>query len=144
MTKPETRAGSACQHRPSESKVGCSLGGASFLLQALNSVAWQQAGLQTRHALHRADIASSWQIFRPMSQVHRFNISCLVRRVSGGAAETEQGLTTELLCLRGGVWLWFGTAMAAMALGLSLVFRHAPPFISKAAQEGSALGTVMC
>lgn len=77
-----------------------------------------------------------------MSQVHRFNISGLVRRVSGGAAGTEQGLTRELLCLRGGVWLWFGTAMAAMTLGLSPVFQHASPFISKAAQEGSALGIV--
>lgn len=77
-----------------------------------------------------------------MSQVHRFSISGLVRRVSGGAAEAEQGLTRELLCLHGGVCLWFGTAMAAMTLGLSPMSRHASPFISKAAQEGSALGIV--
>jgi len=79
-----------------------------------------------------------------MSQVHRFNLSFLVRRVSGGAAESEQGLTRELLCLCGGVWLGFGTATAAMALGLSPVFQHASPFISKAAQEGPALGIVKC
>lgn len=114
-------------------------GGASFLLQALNSIAWQQAGLQTPHALHRADIASSWQLLVPMS--HRFSISGLVRKASGGAAETEQGLTRELLCLRGGVCLWFGRAMA---LGLSPMFQHAHPFLSKAAQEGPALGIVSC
>lgn len=126
MTRPESRGGSACPAQTSCWMLF--MGGASSLLQALNSVAWQQAGLQTRHASHRADDASSWRLFVPMSQVRRFNVSGLVRRTSGGAAGTERGLTGELLGLRGGACLWFGTATA---LGLSPMFRHAPPFISK-------------
>lgn len=56
--------------------------------------------------------------FTLVSQVHRFNISGLVRRVSGGAAGMEKRLIRELLSVCGGVWLWSGTATAAVALGL--------------------------
>lgn len=56
-------------------------------------------------------IASSWQVFKPMSHVHRFSISGLVRRGSGGAAKAsracpERGRVLMLLSGSGLAQLW--------------------------------------
>lgn len=109
VTRPEARAESArliqCLVSPNlDALWGCQLPAASIKLSSL-----------------AAGRAPDPLCFTLVSQVHRFSISGLVRRVSGGAAGMEKRLIRELLSVCGGVWLWSGTATAAVALGLILV-----------------------
>lgn len=119
-------------HRPHSAQPP-SFKSANSLLQEFHSIAWQQAGLQTLHVLQHAAARYCFPLaaLQTMSHAHRFSITGLVRRGSGRGTEREQGLT-RMLSPHTGVWLQFSTATADTALGLSSMFRHASPFISKA------------